>query len=270
MADPVTTLTPPPIQHPIAEAGTLLTPRPWARYFLAVRDQVLAGGGGTEGPPGPQGEQGEPGPAGPPGPEGPQGDPGPTGATGSAGATGPAGPQGDPGPTGATGAPGATGPTGPEGPPGPEGDAGPTGATGATGSQGPQGIQGPQGDPGPAGVPSYVADSFTVTATGFSGTAPSDTAHSTKVGRLVTIAFPYLNGTSNAATFTVTGLPAALWPLIRVRFAVSIADNASNVLGIMIVDTDGTITLYRDNYGGFVASGGKALNEPSIVYSAAS
>ena len=121
------TLTPPPIQNPIADLRSGLTPRVWARYFMAIRDQVLAGGGGTEGPPGPQGEQGDPGP---PGPEGPQGDPGPAGATGSTGATG------------------ATGP------PGPQGDPGPTGATGATGSQGIQGIQGiqgPQGDPGTPG-----------------------------------------------------------------------------------------------------------------------
>lgn len=35
-------LTPPPIQHAIAEAPALLTPRVWSRYFAAVRDQVLA------------------------------------------------------------------------------------------------------------------------------------------------------------------------------------------------------------------------------------
>jgi hypothetical protein len=35
-------LTPPPIQHPISEAPAGLTPRPWSRYFDAVRTQVLA------------------------------------------------------------------------------------------------------------------------------------------------------------------------------------------------------------------------------------
>lgn len=73
MAEP---LTPPPIQHPIAEPPAMLTPRVWSRYFQSVREHVLAGGGGTEGPPGPQGEPGEPGPAGPAGPAGPEGDPG--------------------------------------------------------------------------------------------------------------------------------------------------------------------------------------------------
>ena len=35
-------LTPPPIQHPIADARTLLTPRVWSRYFQSVRDHVMA------------------------------------------------------------------------------------------------------------------------------------------------------------------------------------------------------------------------------------
>ena len=120
-------LTPPPILHPIAEPPLGLTPRVWARYFQAVRDQVMAGVGGTPGPEGPEGPEGPQGDPGPPGPEGPQGDPGPTGSTGATGSTGPPGPQGDPGTPGATGA---------------------TGATGAQGIQGIQGIQGPQGDPG--------------------------------------------------------------------------------------------------------------------------
>lgn len=69
MAEPVTPLTPPPIQHPIAERDSGLTPRVWSRFFLDLRQQALLGGG-TEGPPGPQGDQGEPGPIGPAGPEG--------------------------------------------------------------------------------------------------------------------------------------------------------------------------------------------------------
>ena len=77
-------LTPPPIQHPIVEARSGLTPRVWARYFQMLRDQIEYGGG-TQGPPG------RPGPEGPAGPPGAPGPPGPTGATG---------PQGPPGPPG--------------------------------------------------------------------------------------------------------------------------------------------------------------------------
>lgn len=234
-------LTPPPIQHPIAEAGSLLTPRPWARYFLAVRDHVLAGGGGTEGPPGPQGEPGEPGP---PGPEGPQGDPGPTGATGSTGATG------------ATGAPGATGPEGPQG------DPGPTGATGATGSQGPQGIQGIQG---PAGVPSYTTDTFTVTATGFSGTAPSGTARWVQIGAQVTVMLPNITGTSNAITCTLTGLPVGLRPTGDTACWGTLRDSGAYLAGIVYIKATGVIELYTANFGAFTASGTKGLYGPTPV-----
>ena len=192
MAEPVTTLTPPPIQHPIAEMPSGLTPRVWARYFSAVREQVLAGGGGTEGPPGPQGEPGEPGP---PGPEGPQGDVGPQG---------------------------------------PQGDAGPTGATGATGSQGIQGIQ------GPAGVPSYTTGSFTVTGTGFAGTAPTGTAYYSQIGNQVTIEFPQISGTSNAITFTLTGIPAGLVPAREYRGVALLQNAAVYFLGTVVMAGGGT------------------------------
>ena len=77
------TLTPPPIQHPIAERNSGLTPRVWSRFFLDLREQAMLGGG-TEGPPGPQGEPGEPGPPGPTGPTGPTG---PAGADATLGPT---------------------------------------------------------------------------------------------------------------------------------------------------------------------------------------
>ena len=93
-------LTPPPIQNAIAEPPSGLTPRVWARWFLALQEQA-----GTPGPAGPQGEQGPPGPAGPAGPTGPQGEPGPTGATGPTGPEGPQGPQGDQPPLASTAPP---------------------------------------------------------------------------------------------------------------------------------------------------------------------
>ena len=48
-------LTPPPIQHPIVEARSGLTPRVWARYFQMLRDQIEYGGGTQGPPPGPPG-----------------------------------------------------------------------------------------------------------------------------------------------------------------------------------------------------------------------
>ena len=47
--------------------------------------------------------------------------------------------------------------------------------------------------------------------TGFTG-AVTATVRYVKVGRLVTLPVPTLTGTSNATTFTVTGLPVALRP----------------------------------------------------------
>ena len=58
----------------------------------------------------------------------------------------------------------------------------------------------------------YEEGTFTLTATGFSGTPPSGTASYVRVGKQVTINLPSLSGTSNATTFTVTGLPVALYP----------------------------------------------------------
>lgn len=240
------TLTPAPIGNPIVDLPSGLTPRPWARWFDALRTQALAGGVGTEGPPGPQGEQGEPGPAGPPGPEGPQGDPG---------ATGPEGPQG---PEGDGGPPGSTGPPGPQGDPGPTGA---TGATGATGSQGPQGIQ------GPAGVPSYTESTFTATATGMTTTV-TGTARYTKIGTQVTVMLPVLSGTSNATTFTVTGLPGALAPVAAVRAWAYVHNGTDFAFGSVYLPAGTTtLTVYRDAaQTAWVASGVKVLYDCTLIY----
>ena len=57
--------------------------------------------------------------------------------------------------------------------------------------------------------PDYVSDTFTITATGFSGTV-NGTASYVKVGALVSLWLPTLSGTSNAGTMTLTGIPAAI------------------------------------------------------------
>lgn len=218
MAD---TLTPAPILHPIVEPSGL-TPRPWARWFLALQEQA-----GTPGPTGPAGPQGE------------------------TGATGPPGPAGLPGPQGEPGSPG---------PPGADGI---DGATGATGPTGPEGPVGPQGDPG---VPSYDEGSFTVTATGLTTTV-TGTATYVQIGKQVTMYFPILSGTSNATTFTLTGIPAGLTsvggggyvPLAR------IVDNGA--------ETSGSLTIYgaewsvnRPALAAWTASGAKGLFNTWITY----
>lgn len=181
--------------------------------------------------------------AGAPGPAGPQGDPGPAG---------PPGPQGDPGATGATG---------------PQGDPGPTGPAGPEGDQGPQGIQGIQGIQGPAGVPSYDAGTFTATATGMTTTV-TGTARYVKIGTQVTLMLPELSGTSNATTFTITGLPALLVPVANVRAWCYVHDGtALGFSSLFLAAGSNIFTVYRNAaQGAWTASGLKAVYDPTCTY----
>lgn len=79
----------------------------------------------------------------------------------------------------------------------------------------------------------YEEGSFTVTATGFSGTAPSGTAYYTRIGKQVTIVFPYLSGTSNAATFGLTGIPSALNPVLQINQTVAIQNASTETYGLL-------------------------------------
>ena len=60
--------------------------------------------------------------------------------------------------------------------------------------------------------PTSQSGTFTLTGTGFSGTAPTSTATWSLVGNLVTLNLGNLGGTSNAVTFTAMGLPTFLQP----------------------------------------------------------
>lgn len=182
------------------------------------------------------------------GPPGVAGPPGPQGTTGAPG------PQGPPGDTGAQGPPGATGATGPEGPPGP---------TGAPGAQGPQGEVGPQGPPGTP-LP-YTETTALLTATGFSGTV-SGTAVITQVGKLVTVELPALSGTSNATTWTLTGLPAAYSVPRAQCLSVLVQDAGVPRFGLLVA-TGTTLTLYPNaSQNGWTASGTKAWQGGVLTY----
>jgi hypothetical protein len=323
------TLSPPPIQNPIADLRSGLTPRVWARYFQAVRDQVLAGGGGTEGPPGPQGEQGEPGPTGPPGPEGPQGDPGPTGATGPTGPTGATGPAGTPatlGPT-LTTIEALTGTldtmlyfTGTDVAalatltpfartllddttqaamratlaltPGTDVQAqdaelqaiaGLTSAadrlpyftglgtaalaTFTTAGRNLVDDADAAAQRTTLSVAEYVTGTFTITGAGFSGTAPSGTARYTRNGLMVTLALPDLSGTSNATTFTLTGLPAGLASGSIHRQIAVIESGAGTFLYGTVLITGTTIVVQQGAANTpWTASGTKALYAVHLSY----
>lgn len=195
------------------------------------------------------------GPQGVPGPPGAQGPPGTTGAAGAPGPQGPPGVQGDPGPPGA------------EGPPGPQGTQGSPGAPGLQGPPGEPGPQGVQGPPGPPGTPlPYTEATATLTATGFSGTAPSGTAVITQVGKLVTVELPALTGMSNAQTWTLTGLPAAYSVPRPQSLAVLVQDAGLQREGVLVASGT-TLTLYPNaSQNSWSVTGTKAWQGCVLTY----
>ncbi|MCK5015853.1 MAG: hypothetical protein KAS32_02180 [Candidatus Peribacteraceae bacterium] len=111
--------------------------------------------------------------------------------------------------------------------------------------------------------------SFTITGVGFSG-AVTATAYYKRVGSLVTIILgDTFAGTSNTTAFTITGLPASLWPITldaRPRFPLSVQDNGSFQFGNLFIGTDGSITISSDaGSGAWTASGTKGLLNGAVL-----
>ena len=203
--------------------------------------------------------------------------------------------MGPPGPTGPEGDPGATGPAGPQGDPGTPATLGPTLTTiealtgtantmlyftgtdvaaltalsaygrtllddaDATTARGTLGL-------GTAALTSYEEGTFTVTATGFSGTAPSGTVTYRRVGKLVVLMLPSLTGTSNAATFTLTGLPAALWPLQNLNVPTLCADNGVNLYAHHNITAAGVWSFSKETAAAWTASGVKSVYFCALTY----
>jgi hypothetical protein len=114
--------------------------------------------------------------------------------------------------------------------------------------------------------------SFTATLTGVTP-APSCTAQWRRMGNLVVITIAGTQGTSNANTFTLTGLPAAIQPVATQNCPCTILDNGSNKLGAAQVSASGTITFLLGGVSGtsvamgstfFTASGQKGPNVTTI------
>lgn len=162
------------------------------------------------------------------------------------------------------------GPQGVAGPPGTQGPAGPQGATGLQGPQGATGAPGPMGAVGPQGPPGtplpYTEATAVLTATGFSGTAPSGTAVITQVGKLVTLELPALSGMSNAQTWTLTGLPAA-YSVPRPQALVVLVMDAGLAREGLLVASGTTLTLYPNaSQNSWSASGTKAWQGGVLTY----
>lgn len=89
----------------------------------------------------------------------------------------------------------------------------------------------------------YVEGTFTITATGFTA-AVTGTAKYIINGSVVTLFIPTLSGTSNATTFTLTGLPAAITPVNSEVAIASIVDNTIAARGAyVLIAASTTITM---------------------------
>lgn len=114
----------------------------------------------------------------------------------------------------------------------------------------------------------YREASATLTATGMT-TSPTGTAYLVRAGNKVTMEVPYITGTSNATTFTLTGIPTAFRPTGGNRdFLIHVVDNGSVFgLGMGRIDTSGVITLFKDpNGSAFTNTGTKSVGAINISY----
>lgn len=113
--------------------------------------------------------------------------------------------------------------------------------------------------------------SFTITATGLSATV-TGTAYYRYSAGVVTLTIPLLTGTSNAITFTLTGVPAAIRPAaalpIQVVPITSVTDNGTVYPGAVYVSpSTGTLLVARklsfngDYTTAWTASGTKTFGD---------
>jgi hypothetical protein len=113
----------------------------------------------------------------------------------------------------------------------------------------------------------YREESYTATATGLT-TSPTGTVSFVRAGNTVTMSIPTFTGTSNAATFTLTGGPTTMRPSGARNVIVRTADNGgSTTAAIATIGTDGVIQIFKDlGASSFTASGTKLIGLCCISY----
>jgi len=117
----------------------------------------------------------------------------------------------------------------------------------------------------------YEEGSFTGTLTGCT-TAPTTTVYVTKIGNAIIFHFDGdLTGTSNAATKTVTGMPAAYFPARAVNFTTPVKDNGGSfVYGQVFLNTSGVFNYTIDaGANSFTSSGTASVKKMSGSYTLA-
>lgn len=114
----------------------------------------------------------------------------------------------------------------------------------------------------------YEEGSFTVTLTGVSGTV-NGTANFVRIGKTVSLLLPSLNGTSNATTKALTGIPAGIRPVGTQYYFLACSDNSALLATPCQaqVKSDGTADLYRDaTLASWTASGTAGYSGTTIHY----
>lgn len=113
----------------------------------------------------------------------------------------------------------------------------------------------------------YDEGSFTATGTGFT-TSVTGTAAFVQVGKQVALFLPSLTGTSNATTFTVTGMPAGIQPTQTSWHMVRVMNNSVDVVGLLRLNGgSSTIDVFATiGAGAFAAALTKTLYPTWISY----
>lgn len=113
----------------------------------------------------------------------------------------------------------------------------------------------------------YREATFTATATGMT-TAPTGTASFVRVGGDVTLTIQTITGTSNATSFTLTGMPTTCRPSATRTVIARVQDNGGAIsFGRADIDSSGVVTLYKDAAStAFTNSGTKSVNVLSVSY----
>jgi hypothetical protein len=117
----------------------------------------------------------------------------------------------------------------------------------------------------------FTEGAFTITGTGFA-VNPTGEARYVQAGKLVTLFIPTLSGTSNAATFTLTGLPATITPVHASNHVATITDGeggGTDAYGLLqLAAGSATITLYSpvSATGAWTASGTKGVIATLVAY----
>lgn len=113
----------------------------------------------------------------------------------------------------------------------------------------------------------YGDTTFTLTATGMT-TSPTGTAYATRIGRIVYLTIPFITGTSNSTSFTLTGIPSGWQGIRSENCPLAISDNNTvNEYDNYAVPNAGTITMYRNGSStGWTSSGTKSVYSTMLVY----